>query len=125
MAKNKPKRNIFIDPRKRSVERRKAMLDQFRSFNVETADNLDELVAMSAFGKSLKAEFEAQKVTVPEYVGDSLVAISREIARRVSDRKAARIRELRAQESGLQTAAERREQIRKELAALESETVGV
>lgn len=99
-------------------EGRKAMLDQFKAFNVETADNLDELVAMSAFGQSLKAEFESQKIAVPEYVGDSLTAIKREIERRVSDRRAARVRELKAQEAGLKTAAEKREEIRKELAAL-------
>lgn len=94
------------------------MLEQFKSFNVETADNLDELVAMSAFGKALKAEFEAQKIATPEYVGNSLEAISREIERRVADRRAARIKELKAQESQLQTAAEKREKIRKELEEL-------
>lgn len=98
------------------------MLEQFKAFNVETADNLDELVTMSAFGKSLKAEFESQNIAVPEYVGDSLSAIKREIDRRVADRRAARVRELKAQEAGLQTAAEKREAIRKELAAL-GETV--
>lgn len=98
------------------------MLDQFKSFNAENADNLDELVSMSAFGKSLRAEFEAQNISVPEFVDDSLRSIKREIESRVADRRAARVRELKAQREGLKTAAEKREQIDKELAAL-GETV--
>ena len=94
------------------------MLEQFRSFSVEQADNIDELVAMSAFGRSLKAEFETLQVPVPEFVGDGLSAIKTEIERRLADRKAARIKELKAQRAGLQTAQEKREQIEKELAAL-------
>lgn len=116
-------RNIFVGPGQALAGRRKAMLEQFKSFNVETADNLDELVSMSAFGRSLKAEFESQNIVVPDYVNDSLSAIKREIERRVADRRAARIRELKAQETSLQTAAEKREKIRKELAEL-GEPVG-
>jgi hypothetical protein len=111
-------RNIFVGPGQGLAGRRKAMLEQFKAFNVETADNLDELVSMSAFGRTLKAEFESQSIAVPEYVNDSMSAIKREIERRVADRRAARVRELRAQEASLQTAAEKREAIKRELAAL-------
>lgn len=94
------------------------MLEQFKSFNVDAADDLDELVTMAAFGRSLRAEFEAQNISVPEFVDDNLRAIKREIESRVADRRAARVRELKAQREGLKTAAERRDQIDKELAAL-------
>ena len=63
------------------------MLEQFKNFNVEGGD-LDELVALSAFGKQLRGEFEAQKVAVPEYVSDNLNAIAREIDSRMADRRA-------------------------------------
>ena len=116
--------NIFVGPGQRIAERRKPMLEQFRSFNAEKADNLDELVAMSAFGKQFRSEYEAQNISVPEFVDDNLRAIKREIESRVADRRAARVRELRAQEVSLQTAAEKREAIRRELVAL-GETVGV
>jgi hypothetical protein len=118
-----PRRNIFVDPAKGMTERRKPMLQEFKNFNVDSAD-LDELVALSAFGKQLRTEFEAQKVAVPEYVSDNLNSLAREIDVRVADRRATRIRELKSQRDSLKTAAERREAIDRELAAL-GEPVGV
>ena len=99
------------------------MLDQFKAFNTEVAD-LDELVAMAAFGRSLRSEFEALNVSVPEFADDQLRVIKREIETRVADRRAARVRELKAQRDSLKTAAEKREAIEKELASL-GEPVGV
>ena len=99
------------------------MLNEFKNFNVEGGD-LDELVALSAFGKQLRGEFESQKVAVPEYVSDNLNALAREIDSRVADRRAQRVRELKQQRASLATAQEKREAIEKELAAL-GEPVGV
>lgn len=113
--------NIFVGPNQRIAERRKPMLDQFKNFNVDAAD-LDDLVALSAFGKQLRSEFEVQKVAVPEYVSDNLNALAREIDTRLADRRAQRVRELKAQRESLKTAQERRDAIDKELAAL-GETV--
>lgn len=116
--------NIFADLSKKGLaERRKLMLDQFKSFNVDGAD-IDQLVALSAFGKQLRGEFETQKIPVPEYVSDNLNSISREIDARMADRKATRIRELKAQRASLATAQERRASIDKELEDL-GEPVGV
>jgi hypothetical protein len=115
--------NAYINLSKRKIEEgRKAMLDRFKSFNTEVAD-LDELVAMAAFGRSFRAEYESLNVSVPEFVDDTLRTIKREIETRVADRRQARIRELKAQRDSLKTAAEKREAIEKELASLE--TVGV
>jgi hypothetical protein len=117
--KNKnSKTNIFVDLSKQQMaERRKPMLDEFRNFNVDAA-TIDELVALSAFGKQLRGEFEAQKVAVPEYVSDNLNSLAREIDTRMADRRATRIRELKAQRDSLKTAQEKRDSIDKELAAL-------
>jgi hypothetical protein len=98
------------------------MLQEFKNFNVDAAD-LDELIALSAFGKQLRAEFEARQVAVPEYVSDNLNSLAREIDSRVADRRAQRVRELKAQRDSLKTAQERRDAIDKELAAL-GEPVG-
>ena len=100
------------------------MLQEFKSFNVEAADDLDELVAMSAFGKQFRSEYEAQNISVPEFVDDNLRAIKREIESRVADRRAARVRELKAQRSSLASAQEKRDAIDKELELL-GEKVGV
>jgi hypothetical protein len=115
--------NIFADPGKGMVERRKSMLDQFKKFNAEAAD-LDELVEVATFGRQFRAEHEALNVPIPEYVDDNLRVIRREIDARLADKRAARVRELKAQREGLKTASERREAIEKELAAL-GEPVGV
>jgi hypothetical protein len=110
--------NAYIDLSKRKIEEgRKAMLDRFKGFNTEVAD-LDELVAMAAFGRSFRAEFETLNISVPEFVDDQLRGIKREIETRVADRRAARVRELKAQRDSLKTAAEKREAIEKELASL-------
>lgn len=115
--RTKKKPNIFVGPGQGLAERRKRMLDQFKGFDQEAA-SLDELISLSAFGKSLKAEFEARQIATPEYVDDKLSTIGREIDARTADAKARRIRDLKAQREGLKTAAEKREAIDKELAAL-------
>lgn len=98
------------------------MLDQFKSFNADAAD-LDELVELATFGRQFRAEHETLNVPVPEYVDDNLRSIRKEIDNRLADRRAVRIRELKAQRVGLATAQEKRDAIDKELAAL-GEIVG-
>ena len=116
------RRNIFADPNRKSVERRKHMLDQFKNYSNDSLD-LDELVALSAFGRQLRAEYEAQRVPEPDYVGLQLNAVRREIEAKMADRREARKREIKAQLSGLKTAAEKRQELEKELADLEPATV--
>jgi hypothetical protein len=94
------------------------MLDQFKSYTKDRLD-VEQLVTLSAFGKALKAEFEAQRVEVPEYVTDQLKSIGREIQARVADGREALRKKLRAQLDTLKTTSERREDLQKQLAALE------
>jgi len=95
------------------------MLQEFKNFNVE-ASEIEELVALSAFGKMLRGEFEAQKVQVPEYVSDNLNSISREIDARMADRREARKREIKSTLEGLKSREEKRESLEKELAELQA-----
>ena len=55
----------------------------------------------------------------PEYVAVQLNTLRREIEARMSDRREARKREIKAQLDSLQTQAERRAKLEKELAELE------
>jgi hypothetical protein len=71
----------------------------------------------------LRAEYEAQRVPEPDYVGLQLNAIRREIESKMADKREARKREIRSQLSGLKTAAERRAELEKELAEM-GEPVG-
>ncbi len=98
------------------------MLDQFKNYSNDSLD-LDELVALSAFGRQLRAEYEAQRVPEPDYVGLQLNAVRREIEAKMADKREARKREIKSQLSGLKTAAERRQELEKELEQLEPATV--
>jgi hypothetical protein len=93
------------------------MLDQFKNFSADS-NELDELVQLASFGRQFRSEHEALNIPVPEYVDDNLRAIRREIESKMADRKATRVRELKAQRDSLKTAQERRDAIDKELAAL-------
>ena len=42
------------------------MLNEFKSFTAARMD-LDDLVALAAFGRRLREEYEAQKVEEPEF----------------------------------------------------------
>ena len=94
------------------------MLNVFKNFNADGAE-LDELIALAAFGRAQRAEYEAQRVPEPEYVAVQLNTLRREIEARMSDRREARKREIKAQLDSLQTQAERRAKLEKELAELE------
>ena len=98
------------------------MLDSFKSFSDDQLE-IDELVALSLFGRQLRAEYEALRVPEPDYVGLQLNAIRREIESKMADKREARKREIKSQLSGLKTAAERRQELEKELEQLEPATV--
>jgi ATP-dependent Lon protease len=98
------------------------MLDQFKNFNTEGLE-LDELLALSAFGRAMRTECEAQKVSEPEYVAEQLNTLRREIEARMSDRREARKREIKAQLESLKTKEEKRAALEQELAALEQTIV--
>lgn len=98
------------------------MLDEFKTFNKDRLD-LDDLVALAAYGRLLRTEYEAQKVDEPEFVDIQLKALRREIASRTDDKREARRRQIKTQLQGLKTTAERKAELEKELGELETEIV--
>jgi len=104
-------------------ERRETMdLQTFKNYNTTRAD-LDELVAMAAFGRTLRAEYESHQIEEPEFVGAKLKSLRAEIADRNADKIAARKSEIKARLDALKSPKEKAAELRKELDALE--TVGV
>ena len=95
------------------------MLEQFKTFNKDRLD-LDEMVALAAYGRNLRDEYERQRVDEPEWVGHQLKVLRHEIAAKVADKIEARKNQLKSQLKSLRTPAERREDLEKELAALEA-----
>lgn len=98
------------------------MLNQFRSFNKDRVLDLDDLIALAAFGRMLRAEYESQKVDEPEFVAQQLRTLRHEIQARVADKQEARRKEIKSQLQRLQTPVERREALQKELDALNTVT---
>ena len=94
------------------------MLGNFKTFTADRLD-LDELVSLSAFGKTLRKEYEAHQVEVPEYVSTQLNALTREIKGRVTDSIEARKKQIKSQLESLKTPAERRAALEAELGKLD------
>jgi hypothetical protein len=98
------------------------MLSQFKAFQADSSRfDLDELVAHAAFGKQLRAEYEALALEVPEFVDTQNRAIRREITARTEEKKAARIKEVKLRLDSLRTPAERRAELEAELKRLAPE----
>lgn len=95
------------------------MLSDFQNFNKDRL-NVDDMVALAAFGRILRAEYEAQKVDEPEFVDTQLKLLRREIASKVDDKRQARRKQIEAQLQSLKTPAERRAELEKEKAELEA-----
>ena len=92
-------------------------LQTFKNYNTARAD-LDDLVAMAAFGRTLRAEYEAHQIEEPEFVGTKLKALRAEIADRNADKIAARKSEIKARLDALKSPKEKAAELRKELEAL-------
>ncbi len=111
-----------VHPAPITKERRNTMdLNTFKNFNSARAD-MDELVAMAAFGRALRAEYEAHQIEEPEFVGAKLKALRAAISDQNADKIAARKRELKARLDSLKSPKEKAAELRRELEALE--TVG-
>lgn len=91
----------------------RAILDALKSVNANGA-TLDELMVLSAQAAQLKAQYQAHEVETPVWLIDADSSLSDEITHRNRDILAARLKELDAAESGLQSAAERRLRIAEE-----------
>ena len=95
----------------------------FKNFSADRMD-LDELVALSAFGKSLRAEYEALQLEEPEFVAVQINTLKREIRSRVADKLEARKRELANRIDSLKTPKEKKAELEAELQKLEKQLVG-
>jgi len=88
-------------------------LHEFRNFNVDGSD-IDELVALSLFGRQLRAEYEALQLEEPEWVGIQTKALRREIHSRSKELLEARDREISSRLDALKSPGEKREELIKE-----------
>ena len=90
-----------------------SLLNTFRTFNVDSTD-LDELVALSLFGRQLRTEYEALQLEEPEWVDVQLKTLRREIHARTADYLEARRREINARLESLKTPQQKKQELLKE-----------
>lgn len=95
-------------------------LSTFKTFTADRME-VDELVALYAFGQSLKTGFEELNLEVPEYVELQVKTLKREIRGRMADKLEAEKRRIKAQLDGLKTTAERKTELRKQLESVETQ----
>ena len=93
-----------------------------KNFNADRAD-MEDLVGLLADAKALRDEYEALQIEEPEYIDTTIKSIRREITSRNADKIAARKRELTARIDSLKTPAQKKNELEKELAALEAMAV--
>lgn len=101
------------------------MLNQFKNFSDSNRAEIDELVALAAFGRSLRAEYETHQLDEPDWVDIQLKSIRREIQTRNADRLEARKREINARLESLKTPGQRKSELLKEKAEIEKQLAAV
>lgn len=94
------------------------MLNQLKSLDTERI-NLEELVALSAFAKGLRAEFDHVNAEVPEWLDQRARELAREIRSRLADSVDKKLREAKARLEALKPADQKRAELKREILALE------
>lgn len=95
-------------------------LASFKNFSADRMD-VDELVALYAFGTGFKGTYEELNLDVPEDVELKLKTLKREIRARTADKLEAEKRRIKAQLEGLKTTSEKKAELRKQLDSVETQ----
>lgn len=103
---------------KRSNLRRKEvnenMLKELRNFDADRTD-LDEMVALSTFGRSMKVEYERLAMPIPEWIEDRTRTLDSEIRSQRRDALEKKVKELQSRKDALKTAEQKRQDVDAEL----------
>ena len=97
------------------------MLSEFKNFTAARLQ-LEDLVALEAYGHQLREAYERLSVDEPQFVDVQLKSLRREIRTRIADRFEARKREVQRSLDNLKTPAEKKAELKRELAELEKAT---
>lgn len=100
------------------------MLAQFKTFQADRMD-IDELVALAAFGTQLRAEYEKHNLEEPEFVDNQLKSLRREIATRNAERLEARRKEINNRLESLKTPTQRKSELLAEKKRIDQELARV
>lgn len=86
------------------------MLNEFKNFSADRLD-IDQLVALSAFGRQLRDEYEKHQLDEPEWLDVQVKSLRREIHARNADKLESRRREIESRLQSLKTPAEKKKEL--------------
>jgi hypothetical protein len=93
------------------------MYAQLRQVNARTID-LDEAVALLAFGRMVEAEFKNQGGGPPDWLSSVMTSLTKSIVERREEMLRARLSEVVSRRAALRTAEERRRDLDAEEASI-------
>lgn len=96
------------------------MLENFKNFDANRLD-IDQLVALAAYGRHLREEYEALGFDEPEFIDIQLKSLRREIHSRNADKLEKTLREKRSRLEALKSPTEKRSEIKREIQTLEKQ----
>lgn len=97
------------------------MVSALKSFTSNARFETEELIELAAFGRMLEAEFTQLNVEPPEWIGNQLTAVRREIKARNADALANKIRSAKSRLAALATVDEKRAALADEITKLEAQ----
>lgn len=95
------------------------IVQELKRFNEDA--EVEDLVILQTHAVQYRQGFETNGLPTPEWLEDVNRRLTRTIRLKTQEGKELRLRELRAQQAGLMTTAEKRAAIEREAAALEAE----
>lgn len=99
------------------------MLHQFKEIEVDR-NGMDELIALRAFGRSLRDGYVEYDLETPPWVNDRLAILDKEIRGRVADALAKDIKDTEARLEALKSRDERKDELNARLARLKAKAAG-
>ncbi len=94
------------------------MLENLKNLTLDRMD-LDEAVALSAFARTLKGEYEHCGAEAPQWLDDKTRELRQEIRERLRDSVQKRLREAKSRLESLATPEEKRSKLKAEIETLE------
>jgi hypothetical protein len=104
---------------KRKEVKTVTIIERLKNLDADKVD-LDELITLSALAKVLRAEYEYYGAEAPAWLDQRLRALGRAIRLRQEDYVEKRLAEAKARLAALKPESEKREDLQKEIQALES-----
>ena len=100
------------------------MLRELKSVNTDAVD-IEQAVALLAFGRTLQSEYAELEIETPEWLGNTIKSLRREITTRNADALEKKLRDLKARRESMESPEARRRKLEAEIKKTEAALAGV